>query len=860
MTINHRQIMKIHYLLFALSLFLFFSCQNATTPTPDIPTPDEPEEGPGEWMYNQRAYPHNHIDFEAYRDAVQQTIRAKEEARANDRDDMEWQVAGPLNIGGRVTDVALHPTDQNIIYIGASVGGVFKSMDAGATWAPIFDEEGVLTIGNLTVSEANPNVIYVGTGEANGSATSGAFFGTGIYKSTDAGATWNHVGLENSQHIGRIVVRPGSSDTVYVAAAGLLYGKSEDKGVYRSYDGGDTWEKVLFVSDSTSVIDVAIDYQSPDIIYAASWERIRRPWGRSYGGVTSGIWRSMDGGDTWEPLTNGLPVNNPQTGRIGLATTPSQSGLIYATFTTNPVTNIFNGVYRSQDFGDTWERVDNNTGINNVFGSFGWFFGNVRINPHNIDEIFVLGVPLMKSSNGGLNWNQIASNNHVDNHGLEIHPQNPDFMVAGNDGGVYISQNGGQTWNHVETLPITQFYEGAIDNLEPSRIYGGSQDNGTMRTLTGALDDWEGILGGDGFHVIVDPTDNNFVYAEYQWGNLFRSINGGFSFMVSFAGEFDDRTNWNTPVVLDPSNPHIIYYGANRLYRSDDRGSNWLAISGDLTDGPHPSGSNSFGTISSIAVAATNGDYVYVGTDDGNVQVTTDGGDNWTNISNGVPDRSITEVAVDPYDENTIFVTVSGYRWTDYIPHVLRSTNTGQTWEDISGNLPEIPVNDIIIDPDQEGTYYIANDLGVWVTSDAGLNWSILDESLPTTVINDLVFHQGTRTLVAATFGRSMQKIELGEVTTSTKPAQPAQTAQLELYPNPIRQSANIRFKTKEALNGSLEVFSLSGQKMRNLGPIELLQGEQVINQDFSGLQSGQYILRFASKELILTSKFQVID
>lgn len=848
--------MKFNLFFLLLAVALLQNCQSSSTS--EVPVEEEPEMGPNDWMYNQRAYPHNHIDFAAYRDAVQQTMRAKSEVAAQSRNNLEWEVAGPLNIGGRITDIALHPTDQGIIYAGTSVGGIFKSVDTGATWVPVFEDQGVLTIGNLTIVEADPDVLYVGTGEANGSATSGAFFGTGVYKSTDAGASWTHVGLENSQHIGRVLLRPGTTDTVYAAAAGLLYGKSEDKGLYRSYDGGGTWEKVLFISDSTSVIDVAIDYDSPNVVYAATWERIRRPWGRSYGGVTSGIWRSLDGGDTWEQLVDNLPVNNPETGRIGLATTRAQSGLVFATFTSNPISNRFAGVYKSEDFGNTWERVDDSFSLSNVFASFGWFFGNIRISPHDPEKLFVLGVPLMQSLDGGENWFEVGFENHVDNHGLEVHLENPDFVVSGNDGGIYISHNGGITYDHVQTLPITQFYEVAIDNLVPERLFGGSQDNGTLRTTTGGLADWERILGGDGFHVIVDPTNSNYVFAEYQWGNLFRSEDGGESFFSSFSAPDEDRTNWNTPVVLDPSNSEIMYYGANRVYRSINRGQNWWPISGDLTDGPHPSGSTSFGTITSIAVAATNGDFVYVGTDDGNVQVTKDGGDLWINISEGIPDRFVTEVAVDPYDENIVFVTLSGYRWAEYQPHVLRSVNAGETWEDISGNLPEIPVNDIIIDPDFYGVYYIANDLGVWVTMDEGLTWTVLDESLPTTVVNDLAFHRATRTMVAATFGRSLQKIDLSEfIPTSTREVE--QVSSLDVFPNPLAGRATVRFETQEPLVGELSVFNLNGQKVMSLGSQTLLAGKNEFDQDFSRLPIGAYFLRFASAEVVLTKKVQVI-
>lgn len=837
-----------------LSFLLLFACQNNSIEKETTP---EEEHLPTDWMYNQRAYPHERINQEVYHEAVLQTLVAKEAVSFRD-DAPEWELAGPINTGGRITDVALHPTNQNIIYVGASVGGVFKSSDAGQTWDAIFDDQSALSIGNIAVSESEPETVYVGTGEANGSATSGAFFGTGLFKTEDGGANWENIGLPNSQHVGRIIVHPNSSDTVFVAAAGLLYGKSPDKGVYRTTDGGDNWEKVLFISDSTSVIDVSMDPQNPDILYAASWERIRRPWQRSYGGVTSGIWRSMDGGDNWDLLTNGLPAGDPNTGRIGLASSKSQPGVVFATYTSNPITNRFAGLYRSQDYGDSWSRIDNGFDLENTFSSFGWFFGNVRVDPNNAQNLYVLGVPLMQSVDGGENWFQTAFSNHVDNHGLEIHPQNSNFIVSGNDGGVYISQDGGNDWQHVQVLPITQFYQAEIDNLVPERIYGGTQDNGTIRTLTGALDDWERILGGDGFHVIVDPVNNNNIYAESQWGNLQRSTNGGFSFDYSFGGGPMDRTNWNTPVVIDPSNPNRLYYGANILYRSENKGVDWQAISTDLTDGLHPSGSFAYGTITSIAVAPSKPEVIYVGTDDGNVQVSLNDGATWSNISAGVPDRYVTEVAVDPVDENTIYVTLSGYRLVDYQPHVLKSTDAGQNWEDISGNLPEVPVNDIIIDPDLLDTYYIANDLGVWYTIDAGENWEILDSNLPLTIVNDLVFHAGTRKMVAATFGRSIQKIDLSELISSSKsPIQDNQV--LGIFPNPVSGQATIQLDLKNNQAASLEVFSMSGQKVQALPFTNFIVGANTLTWDFSSLAAGSYFLRFSSKEKIATKKFQVV-
>jgi photosystem II stability/assembly factor-like uncharacterized protein len=851
---NMNRLFKLSF-LFCFSLLFLQSCQNENKETPSL-EPETEEKTPFDWMYNQRAYPHNQFDMTAYRSAVRQTQLAKQAVES--RTDYEWELAGPINTGGRITDVVLHPTNEDLIYVGASVGGIWKSEDKGTTWAPIFENQAASSIGDMAISESNPNIMYVGTGEANGSATSGAFFGNGVYKTTNGGDTWTHVGLENSQHIGRMAVHPTNPNRAFAAAAGSLYGKNNDRGLYRTIDGGTTWEQVLFVSDSTSVIDVVIDKFVPNIMFAATWERVRQPWQRSYGGTTSGIWRSLDGGDTWEELSNGLPANNPNIGRIGLAMAQTQSGLIYASYTTNPITNIFEGVYRSSNSGTTWEKVDNDYDVENVFASFGWFFGNIRVSPVDKDELYLLGQVLMKSTDGGVEWEFIAQDNHVDNHGLEIHPQNPDFMVSGNDGGVYISQDSGDSWVHVETLPITQFYECEIDNSVPHRIYGGTQDNGTIVTLDGEIDNFQRILGGDGFHVLVNPNDNTYAYAEFQFGNLFRSDNGGNSYQYAFGGEDGDRHNWNTPVVFDPSNPQTLYYGADKLYRSTNHAVSWEAISGDLTDGEHPSGATSFGTISAIAVAPSNPDVIYVGTDDGNIQVTTIGGIVFTNISDGVPNRYVTEIAVDPLDENTVYATLSGYRYLEYQPHVLKSINGGQTWEDISGNLPEIPVNDIILDPDFADTYFIANDLGVWFTMNGGVEWEILDPSLPMTVVNDLDFHADTRTLLAATFGRSMYQVDLTDFVATTR-IDKVDDFILNINPNPVSSQANIKLELPRTTDGILELFDLSGKKITTIAKGKFSAGKQTIEQDFSNLTNGRYIVRFASQEQILTKKIIVI-
>ena len=817
---------------------------------------EETEKGPDDFLYRQRAYPHNHIDIASYQAAHRQTLQAKK--GATNRSSTEWQQLGSTNIGGRVTDVVLHPINPLVMYAGTSVGGIFKSTDRGESWTPVFDDAGFLSIGNIAIAPSSPNILYAGTGEANGSATSGAFFGNGIYKSIDDGQSWEYLGLAESQHIGRIAIDHQNANRVYVATTGKLYAKDNQRGLYRTTDGGTSWQQVLSISDSTSCIDVVVHPQNADIVFAATWERLRKPWQRSYGGPTSAIWKSTDGGENWIKLGGGLPPSNEETGRIGLAISHSNPNVLYASFTTDPIRNYFQGIYKTTDGGDTWTQT-NDTDLNNLYASFGWFFGNLRVDPTDPDVVYAMGVQLYKTTNGGASWDRITEGMHVDQHGLEVHPITG-MVVAGNDGGVYISDDAGTNWSHKNTIAITQFYNCAFDPSFPERVYGGTQDNGTIRTLTGNIDDWERILGGDGFHVLIDPMDNNFVYAEYQWGGLRRSIDGGIGFMNGTNGiADDDRTNWNTPVIFDPNDPSILYYGANRLYRSIDRAQNWEAISDDLTDGLHPSGSLAFGTITTIAVAPSDSDVIYVGTDDGNVQRTTDGGANWVNISAGIPDRYITRLAVYPNNADKVIVTVSGYKYVDYQPHVLLSENGGADWADISGNLPEVPVNAVVIDYEDEQHLFIANDMGVWESWNGGGQWDLLGANLPSTIVNDLVMDRDNRKLIAATFGRSMFSYELGELVGANEHITEVAFG-FTVFPNPVVSAASINFKMEEAAKVAILVFDTAGKLCQTIFEGQLHQGVQQIEfEPHARLANGQYVIQFKTKDRQLSKRIQVL-
>jgi photosystem II stability/assembly factor-like uncharacterized protein len=754
----------------------------------------------------------------------------------------DWTQIGPLNTGGRITDVAISPVNDDHLYVSTAVGGVFRSLDRGLNWTPVFDAIGQPSIGNIAIAPSNAQRIYIGTGEANGSATSGAFFGDGIYRSDDGGDTWTNAGLAESNHIGRIVVDPADPNRVFVAATGVLYGTNEERGIYRTTDGGATWEQVLFVTNETAAIDVVMNSANPDILYAAMWERTREPWQRSYAGLTSAIHRSVDGGDTWTELgaANGLPAPDSQTGRIGLAISESDPATIYARFTTNEITNVFNGLYKSADNGDNWALVTL-TDLDGIDSSFGWYFGNVRVNPTNPDEVFVLGQRIYRTTNSGTSWTEI-NGMHVDHHALEYSRNDVNFVLAGNDGGAYTSTNGGANWQKFTNLPITQFYNIEVDYSDPTRLYGGTQDNNTIRTLTGGTNDWASIVGGDGFHVNVDPNDNNFVYAESQFGNLRRSTDGGNNFTNATDGiGGTDRNNWNTPVILSPFDSEVVYYGSNKLY-SSDKAIFWTAISPDLTDGQHPSGSLSYGTLTAIAASYNNLDVIYTGSDDGNVQVTFDGGTTWTNVSAGLPDRYVTSIATIPSDDNTAYVTFSGFTELDYAAHVFMTIDGGQNWTDISGNLPGIPVNDIITYPLLD-LLFVATDLNVWYSYDEGTNWDIVGNDLPLTIIRDLKLHEPTNTLYAGSFGRSMHKFDVGNLILGTNDAT-LNSEDIKIYPIPARTQFTIEHNLSS--EGIVKLYDISGKEVRTIFEGNFGSSKK-INVPTEGFADGQYIVKLMS-------------
>ncbi|MCI0698748.1 T9SS type A sorting domain-containing protein [candidate division KSB1 bacterium] len=833
-----------------------------------------PDQRPSEWAWLQRTFPYFKSDPTAHVEALEQAQAARRLAKPSENTP-RWQLAGPTNIGGRVSALAINPQNPAIVYAGAATGGVFKSNDRGATWNPIFDEQAVLPIGDIAIDPNNPDVLYVGTGEANGGHNN--FPGAGVFKSTDAGATWQLAGLEKTTAIGRIVIDPLNSNRVYVAAAGSYFGAGPDRGVYRSTNAGQTWEKVLFVNDSTGAIDLVIDPKNSETLFAAGWQRVRRHNRADLDGESSGIYHSRDGGNTWQRLgvVNGLPGPASNIGRIGLAICASQPQNLYALYI---IDNTYGGLYRSRDGGASWQRTDPDNILSRGFANFSWYFGNVRVHPNNPEQVYVLDTAIMGSFDGGQTWPVFYGYSpsypglHVDHHALAFDPANAQRLINGNDGGINISEDAGRTWAKIPSLPVTQFYHITMDQTNPEKLYGGTQDNGTIRTASGRLNDWRTILGGDGFYVIVDPTNPNVIYAEAQNGFLVKSIDGGNSFRSARAGiNNDEPANWSTPVAMDPSKSNVLYYGTNRVYRTVDGADHWQPISDDLTDGfesqPY------LGTITAIAVAPNNPNVIYAGTDDSHIWVTADLGKTWVEISAMLPHRWVTRVAVDPTDAAIAYATFSGLKWYSPQSHVFRTADMGKTWEDISNNLPDAPVNVIVVDPIYPNMLYVGADVGAFYSRDYGKNWSPLGEGMPVVSVYDIVVHPKLRRLAAGTHGRSMYTLDLSPLTEVGVPIAensqlPNSPALAQNYPNPFSISSatatTIRYLLPNESDVEVTIHDVLGQKIKTLVQRSQPRGEYTVTWDGTAAASvkvanGLYFVRLRASLFERTRKILVL-
>jgi len=799
---------------------------------------DGPSAYPAEWGWMRRTAPYWNVDAQAFQEEVGRAQSLRKASALGNRFALSPVApVGPDNIGGRFSDIEWDPTDADIVYASAATGGVFKSTDGGASWMPIADALPNLNAGDLAVDPNNPSTIWLGTGEPNGGHNN--FPGNGLYRSTDGGANWTFIGLGGTASIGRIVVDPTDSQRVFVAAQGSYFAPNPERGLYRTLDGGTTWQNVLSVSDSTGVTDVVIDPTNPNRMLAATWERVRRPNGGTHlFGPTSGIWRSLNGGDTWTKLgaANGLPNPATQpTGRIGLALCGADPNVAYAVITNG---NNVIGLWKSTDFGTNWINNDTDLEIQAGGGGFSWYFSQVRVSPDDCNQVYALDVTFFRSDDSGVNFTiQYAgfpAGFHVDHHALAFHPENPAILLEGNDGGINYSTDRGESWSKIPGLPVNQFYEIGLDASNPARLYGGTQDNGTLRTTTGGVSDWTRILGGDGFYVNVDPTNPDVIYAESQFGNLFRTTNGGVNWTnVVPSGSGSDRKNWSTPVRLDPVTPSIVYYGTQRLWRSTNGGASWTAVSGDLT-GWVPGAV--LGTITTIGISPSNTNVVWIGTDDGRVWRGVWGGVSftWTNVTVApLPPRWVTRVVPHPTDPLAAWVTFSGLKWRDPESHVFATTNGGANWTDISSNLPAVPINGMTVDPANPQVLFVGTDLGAYFSNNGGGSWQYLSPELPLVTVYDLVIHPTARYLAIGTHGRSMYQLDLNAVVDASQMPVAANGVELlQNTPNPFVSSTRIAFTLPQRGRARLDVYDVAGRRVRTLADGELAAGRHDLAWD----------------------------
>ena len=758
---------------------------------------------------------------------------------------------GPTIFSGRVTDIDVNPNDASVFLVAYASGGLWKTENNGNSFTPLFDDQASMTIGDI-YADWTSGTIWVGTGEVNSSRSS--YAGTGIYKSTDWGVTWTWKGLPESHHISRILVDPNDSNIVYVGVLGHLYSTNPERGVYKSMDGGSTWSKILYVDDNSGAIDLIMDPSDPNILYAASWDRIRYAWDFQEAGKGSGIHKSLDGGNTWikvSAIDSGFP-DGEGTGRIGLTIaeidgqnkvfaivdnynrrsldkkkdeskldkdklrvmSSKQFGsldndklerflrdngfpdkhtaesvktqvkaenlkpiaLVEYLETANSLlfdTPVIGAeVYVSVDGGSKWTKTHDGY-LDGVFNSYGYYFGMIEVAPDNPNQLYIMGVPILRSDDGGVNWTNAGGDNvHADHHALWLNPKRPGHIINGNDGGINISYDAGEKWSKCNSPAVGQFYYINADMDTPYNVYGGTQDNGVWvgshnyrkGTSWHAYGQYpyKSIMGGDGMQVQIDNRDNNTVYTGYQFGNYFRiNKEEGKRAYITPKHELGDRPyrwNWQSPIYLSKHNQDILYMGSNKLHRSMNQGEDFIEISGDLTNGGRK-GDVAYGTLTSVHESDLEFGLIYTGSDDGQVNVTKNGGYTWENINMGLPSNLwVSRIQASSHDKAKVYLSLNAYRFDDFNSYVYKSADYGVTWIEIGNNLPVEPVNVIKEDPSMAGLLYVGTDHGVYVSYDDGVKWSRILDDMPQTPVHDLVIQPVANDLLVGTHGRSIYK------------------------------------------------------------------------------------------------------
>ena len=832
-----------------------------------------------------------------------------------------WRPLGPSFIGGRIESIAVPLSSPSTFYVGVGSGNVWKTENNGLTFAPIFEEESTFAIGAVAVAPSNPNILWVGTGEVLMARSS--FAGTGVFRSTDAGASWQYMGLDDTYHIGRVLIHPREPDIVYVAAIGHNYSFNDERGLFKTTDGGKSWDKVLYIDDRTGVVDVVMDPENPQTLYAMSWQRDRKAWNNVVSGEGSGLHKSTDGGRSWTRLGGGLP-SGKHLGRIGLAIAPSSPNVLYAIVdnrTPAPaepieykeltasdleamsledvlavdedalskalrehnvsrkhsgapiLAAIANGslapaalvrhlkrledqralrtpvvggeIYRSQNAGESWEKMNDEW----LPTAIGYDFCIVRVSPDDENQIYVLGNYLLHSTDGGRTYRRNEGKLlhllphdstvlHLDQHELWIDPDNADRLILGNDGGVHLSYDRGDTWLHLNNLPIGEFYAIDLDAASPYNIYGGTQDDaavfGPAPWKHVYLDRWG---GGDSYFTFPDPTDPGTIYYEHQFGRLRRKNmkDGAIVDIMPEAplGEEPLRYNWMSPFFVSRYNPYTIYFGANQLFKSTNRGDTWIPISPDLSTqpGPDKQGNVPYGALTALSESPLKQGLIYAGTDDGNAWVSENDGKEWTLIREGLPSKWVSRIVASQHELGGVYVTLTGYRDDDFTTYVFASSDRGRNWRSIAANLPGEPVNVILEDPNNRGVLYLGTDLGAYASLDRGRSWLALMSGLPTTPVHDLRVHPRDDELVAGTHGRSVFLLDVAPIQQLTADVLTKDLHLFDVAPTRIARhrpgrpvweqepsdDAEIYFYTREETSVELSIRDASGMEVEKI-------------------------------------------
>ena len=817
-----------------------------------IPTQDtenEQETTADEWLFAQKTFPYGKIDQHAQRSAVNHMLTAHQQQKLfkTEADGEDWQFIGPYNIGGRVLDIDCPAGNKDVIYVATASGGVLKSTDRGDSWANIFDEQSTLSIGDIAIDPIDTATIYIGTGEPGNGVGSVTYDGNGIYKSTNSGATWTNIGLTTGGNTGRIAINPDNNQIIFAAMLGDLFQNTADRGIYRTENGGASWEKVLYVNDSTGGIDVCINPENPNIIYASTWERIRRYNRRDYAGTGSRIYRSEDGGDTWEMLTNGLPAGGNELSKITIAIAPTNPDIVYATIVGS--NDKLKDIYKSTNGGDNWVALDCADEVETT-SQDNWF-GGVRVDPQDENIIYWIGFICSRSFDGGDTWELFAEDAHVDCHALYVHPTDDNFKIMGSDGGLFFTENDFNSYTTAQNIPITQLYTIDVMPGDTSKIIGGAQDNGSF--IRDPSNYWSFANWGDGVSTKFVPVDDNSYYANYQYGGYFGFVGGS---VMDLGGLplGSDRFNWRSPLELNPLNPATIYFGGSKLYRSNDYGDFMLPVSDDLSNGSQGIGLT-FGTIFTIHNAPADTNYIYVGTDDANVWKSEDYGDTWEKITDGLPYRYCMSIETDPLDAKIVYVTFSGFRWAESIAHIYKSTDAGETWLPIDGDMPDIPVNDIQVFHRNDTLGLVAaTDVGVYYSYNDGVNWSALGTTMPIVSVYEMYYDAESNYIFAGTYGRGAWKMEMPVKTQQPIAINTLDIADFALYPNPASENLHIKLNGKSAETVA-EIFTLNGTAVLT----KTFNSTDLLNIDVSGIPPGTYMVKLSAEGKTVVKKLVVV-